>query len=171
MPSEHAFAIHLALRMSLDQADRRMKRLLNMMELLNFVKWAFSPDGLPNLMVLAYGDFSCKQRHGWSQVVFVRYPRPNMPIPSAKEDQNGVFGPSLPFRIMHPEDEYLWDEIDGAKELLEACPQLCAEDITARPNENVTYPEPQESYFSDDELPGAECDDVDYFEEFAEDVF
>ena len=148
-----------------------MEKLLNMMELFNFVKWVFGPDGLPNLMILAHGDFSCKQRHGWSQVVFVRYPRPNMPILSAREDRNGAFGPSLPFRIMHPEDEYLWDEIDGAKELLQACPQPCAEDITARPNENVHYPEPLESYYSADELPGTEGNDGDCFNEFAEDYF
>ena len=159
IPDDCSLPMYLALRMSLDQAERQMKKLLNMKELLNFVKWAFGPDGLPNLTILAYGDFSCNQRHGWSQLVFVRYPRPKIPIPSAQEDNIGVFGPSLPFRIMHPEDEYLWDEIDGAKELLEACPQLCPEDIMARPSENVYHAEPRESYYSDDELPGKERDD------------
>lgn len=82
-----------------------------------------------------------------------------MPIASAQEDKSGVFGPSLPFRIMHPEDEYLWDEIDGAKELLEACPQLCVENVMARANENGQRAEPRDSYYSDDELPGDEGDE------------
>lgn len=138
------------------------------MELLNFVKWAFGPDGLPNLLLLAYGDFSCGERYRWSRVVFVRYPRPNVPIPSAQEDKDGVFGPALPFRVMHPEDEYLWDEIEGAREFLEACPQYCPEDERASYQNGYG----QESYFSDDELPGPEAgDEEDYLEEFEEDFF
>ena len=166
LPIQHAF------RMSLDETKRRMKRLLNMMEFLNFVKWAFGPDGLPNLLIIAYGDFSLKERFGWTQILFCRYPRPGVCISSAQEDKSGVFGPALPFRIMHPEDEYLWDEIDGGREMLKACPQDTGlDDSVARyrgDNDEIVF---DESYYSDSDMEGAEFVEEYGWDMFEEDFF
>lgn len=157
--------------MDLAEAQRRMKRPINMMELLNFVQWAFSPNGLPNLQVLAYGDFSVKEYFGWSQLVFVRYPRPNMCVPGAQYDPSNTFSASLPFRLMHPEDEYLWDEIDGAHELLEACP---VDPEVGYPHHQLSANEMyvQDNYYSDSEMEGGEeMSEEEVWEEFEEDFF
>lgn len=138
--------------MSLGETQTRTRRLLNMLELVDFVKWAFGPDGLPNLQIVAFGDFSIRERFGWTQVLFVRYPRPGICVSGAKVDESGVFGPSLPFRFMHPEDEYLWDEIEGSRELLEACPQALGVEDTIIMNQEGYDGSQQESYFSDSDI-------------------
>lgn len=156
--------------MNLIEAQRRMRRLLNMMELLNFVRWAFSPLGMPNLQILAYGDFSHK-KFAWSQLVFVRYPRPNMCVPAAQTDPSGVFGESLPFRLMHTEDMYLFDEIDGSREFLKACPVHVDNDIYVD-RLVVDHLEEEESYFSDSEMEGGEeMDEAETWAEFERDFF
>lgn len=159
------------LRLTLVEGQRRVRRLLNMMELLAFVKWAFSPNGLPNLQIFAYGDFSQK-RFAWSQLIFVRYPRPNMCVPGAQTDPSGIFGEKLPFRLMRPEDSYLFDEIDGSREILEACPvSLQSESHIAQPLVHDDLDE-VESYFSDTDLEGgSEMDDEETWDEFEDDFF
>lgn len=157
-------------RITLVEAQRRMRRLLNMMELLNFVSWAFSPHGLPNLQILAYGDFSQK-RFAWTQLVFVRYPRPNMCVPGAQTDPSGVFGEALPFRLMHTEDLYLFDEIEGSREMLEACPlDLDAEFRVDQPV--IDDLDAEESYYSDSDLEGGkDMEEDEAWAEFERDFF
>lgn len=76
-------------------------------ELIEIADRAFGPNGLPNLSILAYGDFSYDDRYPDFQVLLCR-----------DEDEDGAF----PFRIMTAKDEHLWDRIDGGREILGACP-------------------------------------------------
>jgi hypothetical protein len=85
-------------------------------DLLNFAEWAFSSEGFPELLILAYGDFSDRR----SRVLFCR-----------KSSILGTGDRSLLadepqtdrcFRIMSRKDEYLLGSIEGCLELLNACP-------------------------------------------------
>ncbi|OXV06392.1 hypothetical protein Egran_05840 [Elaphomyces granulatus] len=83
---------------------------MSMEDLVDFAEWAFGPTGFPTLLVLAYGDFSHQGRFRWTNLLFCRAAIP------AEETQR----PS--FRIMSQKDEYLWDLIDGGRQMLGVCP-------------------------------------------------
>jgi hypothetical protein len=91
-------------------------------ELLEFANWAFGPDGLPTLQVLAFGDFSYDGRfndihnylfcrHTWS----IRNPENSISQP--EEDEL-----ILKFRLVRENDRELWDLIDRNIDFLGACP-------------------------------------------------
>lgn len=81
---------------------------MDMAVFLRFAAWVFGPNGFPHLQILALGDFT-KPANSWSQIVLCRQPRPR-----------GI-QPALCFRVMHPEDEHLWDNIEKSREVLYAC--------------------------------------------------
>lgn len=110
------------------------KPLINMDSLLDLAVWAFKPDGLPNLKVLAYGDFSHSPRYKWTQILFYRNNNKSNEIEGAgpssitTTDTTTVAAVAAavyyPFRIMRPprEDKHLIDSIDdGVRDLLAAC--------------------------------------------------
>ena len=89
--------------------------------LLQFANWAFGPDGLLGLQVLAFGDFSYDGRfhnhnhffcrHTWS----IRNPEDD----SLQQSNDELI---LKFRPIRENDRELWELIDQNTEFLEACP-------------------------------------------------
>ncbi|PVH72613.1 hypothetical protein DL98DRAFT_382280, partial [Cadophora sp. DSE1049] len=77
-------------------------------ELLRFANWAFGPNGLPTLQVLAFGDFYYDGRSHIHNKLFCRH---------TCEDEL-----ILTFRHVIENDTELWDLIDRNTEFLEACP-------------------------------------------------
>ena len=73
---------------------------------------------------------------------------------------------------MHPEDEYLWDEIEGGREMLKACPQDTGLDDSVAwyraDNNEIIF---DESYYSDSDMEGAEFVEEDEWDMFEEDFF
>ena len=90
-------------------------------DLVSFAEWAFGPDGLPALQVLAFGDFSHGDRYRSQQFLMHRV----YPSWGGKE----LAGPAcddttwLPFRSADMSDSSIWDGamVDGAR-FLSACP-------------------------------------------------
>ena len=71
----------------------------------DFASWAFGPSGLPDLEVLAYGDFSFQGR------------QPNILLCRSGDD-------SVPgFRELKKEDRRLWELVQKNTDFLEACPE------------------------------------------------
>lgn len=74
--------------------------------LLEFARWAFGPKGLPNLRVLAFGDFSYDGRYKGKNVLLRR---------------QGLFPPNG-FSLTSREDVINSSGIDGPFDFLSACP-------------------------------------------------
>jgi hypothetical protein len=90
-------------------------------ELLRFANWAFGPNGLPTLQVLAFGDFSYDGRSHIHNKLFCRHTW------SIRNPENDILQQSedelvLTFRLVRENDRELWDLIDRNTEFLEACP-------------------------------------------------
>jgi hypothetical protein len=73
-------------------------------EILKFAEWAFSPEGLQSLLILAYGDFTGSQ--GSKSYLLCR---------------ECVEMRGMAFRKFSRKDEYLWDYIPGAASMLTSC--------------------------------------------------
>jgi len=91
-------------------------------DLLSFAQWAFGPTGLPDLKVLAYGDFSFKGRYAWQNWLFCRS---QFGIEHAERCGSGRSTRlrELTFREITKSDWELQELIDGYSEMLEACPE------------------------------------------------
>lgn len=76
---------------------------------LDFIRWVFGSDGLPNLKLLAIGDFSNAGRWADYNMVLCR--------DESLQEQEG-----LNFRILTDVDTYYWDVIDDNMDMLAACP-------------------------------------------------
>ncbi|KAL4900335.1 hypothetical protein BDW74DRAFT_96454 [Aspergillus multicolor] len=74
--------------------------------LIEFAKWAFGPTGLPNLLVIAYGNFSHDGRFVQSQALLYRTLKPSTYLYE-------IHGPQ-----MH---DYRLEQIQGARRMLDAC--------------------------------------------------
>jgi hypothetical protein len=86
-----------------------------MRNLAEFAEWAFGPTGFPNLAAIAYGDFSHGQRFKWSQVRLCR-------SSSLMTDGSVTSSPARPYRVVSPSEfRSVFDQIEGAKEMLSAC--------------------------------------------------
>lgn len=72
-------------------------------EILEFARWASSLDGLPNLQVIAWGNFSYEGRYAKDSVLLCR-------------DQTK-------FRPLTIADTFIWDLIDNNIDMLAACRQ------------------------------------------------
>ncbi|KFY47342.1 hypothetical protein V494_00025 [Pseudogymnoascus sp. VKM F-4513 (FW-928)] len=96
------------------QISTRTQRIANRSDfsgpaqaLLKFARWAFSSEGIPELQILAWGDFSHDGRWGESNVILCR-------------DQS--FEPTgTNFRRLRDSDLNYWDMIDGNMDMLSAC--------------------------------------------------
>ena len=90
-------------------------------ELLEFANWAFGPNGLPMLKVLAFGDFSYDSRFDAHNKLFCRHTwstrNPENDTSQQSEDEL-----ILTFCPVRENDRELWDLIDRNTEFLEACP-------------------------------------------------
>ena len=92
-------------------------------EFLTFAEWAFGPSGLPNLRVLAFGDFSHENRYPSQQFLVRRVGLPEECRQkelgrSAFEELGG-----LSFCSADVTDPWIWNDVfvDGAQ-FLGACP-------------------------------------------------
>jgi hypothetical protein len=92
-------------------------------DLVSFAEWAFGPDGLPALQVLAFGDFSHGDRYRSQQFLMRRAYSPwecggKVLAGLACDDTT-----RLPFRPADMSDPSIWDGavVDGAR-FLSACP-------------------------------------------------
>lgn len=92
-------------------------------EFLTFAEWAFGPSGLPNLQVLAFGDFSHEDRYSSQQFLVRR-------VGLAKECRQKEVGRSAlgeligsSFCAVEMTDPCIWDDVsvDGTQ-FLGACP-------------------------------------------------
>ncbi|OJJ77880.1 hypothetical protein ASPBRDRAFT_113684 [Aspergillus brasiliensis CBS 101740] len=81
-------------------------------DVFNFAKWAFSADGLPNLSVLAWGDFSYEGRYSKFNMLLCR-------------SETGC-------RPLSPSDVWLWGLVNDNMDMLAACP---IEDIVESPED------------------------------------
>ncbi|KAL5349532.1 hypothetical protein ACLOAV_005827 [Pseudogymnoascus australis] len=75
--------------------------------LLKFARWAFSSEGIPELRILAWGDFSHNGRWGESNVILCR-------------DQS-LEPTGTNFRRLRDSDLNYWDMIDDNMDMLSAC--------------------------------------------------
>ena len=102
---------------SLDSFDMyKMSRLPP--KLREFATWAFGPDGLPTLEVLAFGDFSYDGQFEFHNKLFCRHTGPIRNLENDTRNRELV----RKFRPVRGNDRELWDLIDRNKEFLEACP-------------------------------------------------
>jgi hypothetical protein len=76
-------------------------------EFFKFARWAFSPEGLPELRILAWGDFSHNGRWRDSNILLCR----------DWSDQSGSY-----FRTLKNSDFDYWELIDENMDMLSACP-------------------------------------------------
>ena len=88
---------------------------------LAFAHWAFGPDGLTTLQVLALGDFSFRGRFANDQVLLCR--QEQRTSGSADDALSPTaHAPELMFREVISEDRNLQALVDTQGDLLEACP-------------------------------------------------
>ncbi|KLJ07936.1 hypothetical protein EMPG_16593 [Blastomyces silverae] len=84
--------------------------------LLAFLQWAFGPTGLPKLKIFVVGELYGESR---PHIPFCRRPQ-DAPWPDASP-QPPIMKRYKTFRIMTKADSYLWDEIEGARDMISAC--------------------------------------------------
>ncbi|KAH8650229.1 hypothetical protein BGZ60DRAFT_569554 [Tricladium varicosporioides] len=89
-------------------------------KLRKFANWAFGPDGLPMLEVLAFGDFSHDGRFHNHNRFYCRHTR-SIRTPGNVTLQQSEHERVLTFRPIRKNDKE-WDLIDRNKKFLEACP-------------------------------------------------
>ena len=74
-------------------------------EVLEFAQWAFSEDGLPDLEILAWGDFSNESRWAEHSMLLCR-------------DQSLLKHRGANFRTLADSDTYYWSLIHGNMDML-----------------------------------------------------
>ena len=79
-------------------------------EVEDFADWAFGPDGLPELLVLAYGDFAFRDKFKKENALYCR----NETLAQSDNASN--------FRNLEPSDKHLWNWVQDNMETLSACP-------------------------------------------------
>jgi hypothetical protein len=88
-----------------------------MPELLKFADWVFGPEGLPELEILAYGDFSYRGR------------QPNTLLCRSQDLKQIMAGTKIisisksQYRQVIKKDVRLWEMVQENFDLLEACPE------------------------------------------------
>jgi hypothetical protein len=71
-------------------------------ELHNFAQWAFSADGLPDLQVLAWGDFSYGERYSNASLL--------------------LCGSDSGYQCVTPSNDIPWSLVQNNMDMLAACP-------------------------------------------------
>lgn len=67
----------------------KTKQSLDMSDIAQFAEWAFGPDGLPNLKVIAFGDFTMDSRSYWTQLLLCRRDPEDAEDFSSSTERNG----------------------------------------------------------------------------------
>jgi hypothetical protein len=106
------------IRPSSDNKKFDNERLTEARELRDFATWAFGPQGLPRLQVLAHGDFSYGNRYAQQNTLLCRRPNQFSEPTNCTTQAYSVAG----FKVMKREDWNRIDDIDVCTEILEACP-------------------------------------------------
>jgi hypothetical protein len=90
-------------------------------EVLDFADWAFGPNGLPRLEVLAFGDFSYEERYLKQRFLARRKRSVRLGLPDQRSETRIHNGWN--FCIGDVKDPSLWSNVsfDGSK-FLSACP-------------------------------------------------
>ncbi|EED22735.1 hypothetical protein TSTA_062230 [Talaromyces stipitatus ATCC 10500] len=83
--------------------------------LLSLANWAFGPNGIKTLNILAYGDFSCGDRYKKQQAILVRADPDAGPISMSTASKR------RPYRIVLHHSDF-FDKHVGAHETISACP-------------------------------------------------
>lgn len=84
-----------------------------------FAQWAFGPDGIRSLRLLAYGDFSYEGRFAEASLLFCRQEEA---VGAGNGGKLGA-GPFLRFReVREGQDWELWDLFESENRFLRACP-------------------------------------------------
>lgn len=90
-------------------------------DLLWFAIWAFGPEGIQSLKVLAYGDFSYQGRHRSTNAILCRnewkFPKPTGYIVTGKEENT-----EISFRPIRDSDIEMMEMVHENMDFLEACP-------------------------------------------------
>lgn len=89
----------------------------NTMAIPHFVRladWAFGPHGIETLKILAYGDFSCEDRHKKQQAILVRADLDTAPV--------SIYASSTgrPYRLVLQQNEF-FDKYLGVHDTISAC--------------------------------------------------
>ncbi|KAJ5369964.1 uncharacterized protein N7496_006056 [Penicillium cataractarum] len=93
-------------------------------EFIHFAEWAFGPTGLPNLRVLAFGDFSFGSRYENQQCLFRRRPVSKGEGPRADGDGGCRCWAGRYFCIASGTDPLLWNDIKMDEiNFLSVCPE------------------------------------------------
>jgi hypothetical protein len=90
--------------------------------LLPFARWAFGADGIPSLQVLAYGDFSFKDRFRSKNHILCRQA---WKVPKRKKDntvRDDEEAKTLPFRPIRDGDIRMMELVSENMNFLGACP-------------------------------------------------
>ena len=98
-----------------ERADAQFSQ--TMPELLEFADWAFGPEGLPQLEILAYGDFSYQGRQPNTLLC-----RPQG-LKQIMAGRKTTLASKSPYRQVTKEDVRLWKVVQDNLDLLEACPE------------------------------------------------
>lgn len=91
---------------------------IGLQEVDNFAQWAFGPDGLPALEILAYGDFSFQGRR--PNILFCRSLDILM---DGQSDTSSPIPSTTPFRVMTAREAKSCDLVQDNLDFLEACPE------------------------------------------------
>lgn len=90
----------------------------NAMAVSHFIRladWAFGPNGIDTLKVLAYGDFSCGDRHTRQQAILVREDS-DIPASDSKDTLN-----RRPYRVVLQQSDFFETRM-AAHDTISACP-------------------------------------------------
>jgi hypothetical protein len=107
----------------LSEAAQKPTSVCDAEEFLSFADWAFGPSGLPNLEILAFGDFSYEDRYSSQQFLVRRVGDAEECI--QEDDRLAMYEPSgLSFCSADIADPRIWNRVsmDGAQ-FLGACPE------------------------------------------------
>ena len=91
-------------------------------QVLRFAQWAFSPDGLPELRILAFGNFSYQGRYKNHSMLLCRS-KASTEYASGELNVETTPIASLMFREVTEEDWSLQDLVSANMDMLEACPE------------------------------------------------
>ena len=106
------------IRSSFDNKKFANERSTEARDLRSFATWAFGPQGLPRLQLLAHGDFSYGNRYAQQNTLLCRRPDPFLEPPNCTTQAPNATG----FKVMTRDDWSRIDNIDVFIEVLEACP-------------------------------------------------
>jgi hypothetical protein len=101
------------------ESESRSRVSQTLPEVFDFAHWAFGPDGLPELEILAYGDFSYQGRQ--PNILLCRSQDLTETMTDRSEGTGAAHASNSPYRQVTRKDVRLWEMVQGHSDLLEAC--------------------------------------------------